>query len=119
MISGNYFGGLELTDSVALTTTSITDIYEATSKAEICAGFCIVNEHSSAIVVSVYRYDPDSTNDVLYWQKSIPAGDTVIESDIPRWLREGYKIKAEAAPANQITITPTIFKVATNEAYNR
>ena len=117
MISGNYFGGLELTDSVALTTTSITDIYEATSNAEICAGFCIVNEHSSAIVVSVYRYD--GSTDVLYWQKSIPAGEPVIESGIPRWLREGYKIKAEAATANQITITPTIFKVATNEAYNR
>jgi hypothetical protein len=117
MISGNYFGGLELTDSVALTTTSLTDIHEATSNTEICAGFCIVNEHSSAIVVSVYRYD--GSTDALYWQKSIPAGDTVIESDVPRWLREGYKIKAEAATANQITITPTIFKVATNEAYNR
>ena len=117
MISGNYFGGLELTDSVALTTTAVTDVYEATSNTEICAGFCIVNEHSSPIVVSVYRYD--GSTDVLYWQKSIPAGDTVIESDIPRWLREGYKIKAEAATANQITITPTIFKVATNESYNR
>jgi len=117
MISGNYFGGLEQTDSVALTTTAVTDVYEATRNAEICAGFCIVNEHSSAVVVSVYRYD--GSTDVLYWQKSIPAGDTVIESNIPRWLREGFKIKAVAATANQITITPTIFKVATNEAYNR
>jgi hypothetical protein len=117
MISANYFGGLELTDSVNLTTTSLTDIHEATSNTEICAGFCIVNEHTSAIVVSVYRYD--GSTDVLYWEKSIPAGDTVIESDIPRWLREGYKIKAQAATANHITITPTIFKVATNEAYNR
>ena len=119
MISGNYFGGLELTDSTALTTVDLTDIYEAKSNAEICAGFCIVNEHSSAVDVSVYRYDPDSTNDVLYWQKSIPAGDTVIGSDIPRWLRNGYKIKAQASVANVVTVTPTILIVSTNEAYNR
>jgi hypothetical protein len=117
MISGNYFGGLELTGSAKLTTTSITDIHTATSNAEICVGFCIVNEHSSAIDVSIYRYD--GSTDVLYWQKPVPANDTLTENDVPRWLREGYKIKALAATENQITITPTIFKVATNEAYNR
>jgi hypothetical protein len=117
MINSNYFGGLELTDSVELTTTAVTDVYEATSNTEICAGFCIVNEHSSAVDVSIYRYDGSS--DVLFWKKPVPANDTLTEADIPRWLRESYKIKAEAATANVITITPTILKVSTNEAYNR
>jgi hypothetical protein len=117
MISGNYFGGLVLTDSVELTATTITDIYEATSDTEICAGFCIFNDHSSALEVEIYQYD--GTTDVLYWKKSVPADDTLIENDIPRWLRSGYKIKAKVGTANVITVTPTIFKVSTNEAYNR
>jgi len=116
MINSNYFGGLELTDSVALTTIAVTDVYEATSDTEICAGFCIANEHSSAVDVSVYRYD--GSTDVLYWQKSIPANDTVIESDIPRWLRNNYKIKAQASVANVVTVTPTILIVSTNAANN-
>lgn len=108
MISANYSGGLVQTTPVKITTTSTTDIYADGTKEEVCVSFCIVNEHSSALAVSVYVND--GTSDVLYWEKSVPANDTLIETDAPMKLRDGYKITAQVGTINVITITPTILR---------
>jgi hypothetical protein len=119
MISGNYFGGLEDADTVKLTDVTITDVYQAETDSEICVGFTVVNEHSSPLEVSIYRYDTNTGTDVLYWRKTVPANDVITDNETPRKLRKNWKIKAKVSQINVVSITPTVFLVSTNEAYNR
>lgn len=107
MITANIAGGLQGVTSTVLSGTSIADVFTASSDKVTCAGFCIVNNTSSAIDVEIYRYiDP---TDTLFWKKSIPADDTVIETDIPLKLRNAQKIKAKGDTG--ITVTPIILSL--------
>lgn len=110
MITANIHGGLVESSPVSLTTTTITDVYEAKSIERVCAGFCVVNDTASAVILSVHRYN--GTTDELFWKKSIPANDTIIETEIPIKMRDGFKIKATAATASALTITPIILHLA-------
>lgn len=108
MITANIHGGLVESTPVSLTTTTITDVYEAKSIERVCAGFCILNNTSSAIDVEIYWYI--NSTDTLIWKKSIPADDTVIETEIPLKMRDNQKIKAKGDTG--ITITPIILHLA-------
>lgn len=109
MMNGNYQGGLTSTNPIKLTGSSLTDIHVSGSNKEILAGFCIVNEHTSALEVSVYW--GDGSTDILFWRKSISAGDTVTENEIPLRLQDGYAIKAQCVTVDKIAVTPIVLRV--------
>lgn len=111
MINGNYAGGLVETETVELTTATTTDIFTTENEKQMLAGFCIVNTDSSARDVTLYM-QKDGSTDMLFWKKSIPANDTIVEADIPQQLRitpNIYKLRAQVGTANVIHITPIVF----------
>ncbi|WP_162651555.1 hypothetical protein [Lentilitoribacter sp. Alg239-R112] len=116
MITANYSGGLELTDTIALSDTSITDIYTAPDNQDILTGFAIANNNSSAIIVTCYI---NKGSDVIVFKTSVTANETIVQTDMPLKLRAGYIFKAKAATGGYITVTPIITRFDTNESVHR
>tara|TARA_R110002126_G_scaffold285788_1_gene437008 strand:- start:437 stop:787 length:351 start_codon:yes stop_codon:yes gene_type:complete len=115
MITANYVGGLQETDTVELTTTNATAVHTATDNQEILTGFSIANIHTSAVLVTCYL---NKGSDVVVFVKLMAATSTHVETEMPLRLREDYIFKATAATANMITITPIVTRFDNNVPTN-
>lgn len=102
----NFVAGLTRETPVLLTTTNQTDIYTADAENYTLLGFGIVNDHSSAITVSVHWFDGTSSH--LIWKGSVAANSTEIITDIPKPFDNGDKLQATAGTANQITVNAIV-----------
>jgi hypothetical protein len=102
-------GGLQGITPVVLSTTDLTDVFEAKSDEIIFAGFGLVNDTGSAVDVSVYTYN--GTTDFLYWKGSVAANSPEKETDLPVKFRMGHKVKVQASTGSAITVRPIILRL--------
>lgn len=101
-INANYTGNIQAPVHAVLTTSSATAIGSAaTDNTQIVAGFSFVNPTGGAVTCNMYWND--GTSDNLVWSKSVAAGSTETESNIPIHLFSGHSIKALGA--NTVTVT--------------
>lgn len=114
-MSVSFPGNVEAPVPVRLTTTSLTDIYttQADDHSSTIAAWTLANETGSAVQVGCYFYN--GTTDFLWFNRSVPANDTVLVIDVPMRLRGGNKFKVQAATGNAITVNPVVIRSHPNE----
>lgn len=115
-VSGNYFGGVQTPTPTRLTSTSATAVATGVDRFSVVSAWSLANETGSAVQVSLHFND--GATDFMIWRGSVAANGTTVVSDLPILLREGQSIKATAASANAITVTPIIIRSHANEPAN-
>ncbi len=103
-------GTIEDPVSVPLTTTSVTDIYAmAAGRPEMVTiiGVILANEGASPRLCSIWW--TENSTDYLLWRGSVAAASTetdVVKHPIRLYAKStARKIKAQAAAANEVTVT--------------
>lgn len=112
-VHGNFLGGVEKSSPTLLTTTAQTDIYTGYDRGSVAAAIGISNEDAAGVLVKIHYFDGSSTK--LIWIGTVAAQTTAIVSDIPIRLYKGDIVKATAATANKVTVTPIIIRSHANE----
>ena len=106
-VSINTHGALEQPTSVRLTTTNITDIYEASNpNGTTVVAITLANETAGAVIVKIDRYN--GTTNFNTFRRSVAANATEIFSDFPIKMRAGHIIRATADGANAITVNVAV-----------
>ncbi|XHB99354.1 hypothetical protein ABWH97_13905 [Nitratireductor sp. ac15] len=94
--------------TTSLTTTSKTDVFTASDKAnEVVVSISVANKTASGVDVTLEWHDGSS--DFIFWMKSVAAKTTEIVSDLPLALSSRHgntqKIKATAGTGNAVSVT--------------
>lgn len=95
-VNANYTGNIRKPECHALIGAGIESIGDvAADRTQTVSSWSIVNPTAGAVTCSLYWND--GTTDRLVWRKSVPANDTLIESNLPIRLDTGNSIKASGA----------------------
>ncbi len=95
-VNANYTGNIRKPECHALigaTVEAVGDV--ATDRTQTLASWSVVNPTGGAVTCSLYWND--GAIDHLVWRKSVPANDTLIESNLPVRLDTGNSVKASGA----------------------
>lgn len=104
-LNGNYAGNVYPPIAQTLTDANKTLIDAAMPDNTFTLGsWAICNATAGAVVTDLYWYNAASATESLVWQKSVPANDTVIISDLPLRLFDGDKISAKGAANVRVTL---------------
>lgn len=95
-VNANYSGNIRKPVHHALTGTSAETVGDvAEDRTQTVASWAFVNTTGGAVSCSLYWND--GTTDLLIWKRSVAAGSTEVESNLPLRLEVGTSIKAMGA----------------------
>lgn len=104
-VQGNYVGNVypPITQTLANSSTTVIDAGMPDHTFTL-ATFAICNATAGAVVTDLYWYNLATATESLVWQKSVPANDTVIISDMPLRLLRGDEIRVKGAANVRVTL---------------
>lgn len=102
----NHTGSIDGPYRIALSGTSVTDVTTTWSNADKAkvASIAIANVDTSTTYFCKLYYH-DGTNSNLFAVYDVTAQNTVILSDFPLQMKDGWKLQAQAEAADKIVVT--------------
>lgn len=102
-VNGNYAGNLDPAYHIVLAGSSAETVFTASDSSNVAASWAFANTTGGAVTCKLIH--TVGGTDFVVWQKSVPANDTEIESNLPIRLINGDIVKAVGASGVTVTVT--------------
>lgn len=101
-VDANYIGNVYRPVHLLLASASVTAVGTIDSNTYVLASWAFYNSTGGAVACTLYWFD--GTTQRAIWGASVPAGSTVIISDVPLNVRKLDEIRAQGASGVNVTL---------------